>query len=90
MQTSTRSGDEILLDRSVGEYDAVAIPEVKDFTAWRPVNERNLHRLKKVPVTLQLDEDVVAWISENQGGTWLISINSQLRKLMEQHIVNKH
>jgi uncharacterized protein (DUF4415 family) len=82
MKISTRNGSEVLLDRPIDE-DMVDMPEVRDFTAWRPASERNLHRMKKVPVTLQLDEDIAAWLKENQGGTWLISVNSQLRKIME-------
>jgi uncharacterized protein (DUF4415 family) len=75
-----QNGAEALLDLP---DDIADMPEVQDFTAWRPASERNLHEVKKVPATLQLDEDVVAWIKENQGGTWLISVNSQLRKIME-------
>ena len=59
------------------------IPEVTDFTAWRPVSERKFQGIKKVPVTLLLDEDVAVWVNAHQGGAWLISVNSHLRKVME-------
>ena len=81
MRTNTQNTADVL-DRVITE-DSVDIPEVTDFTAWRPVSERKLQGVKKVPVTLLLDEDVAGWVNAHQGGAWLISVNSRLRKVME-------
>jgi len=65
------------------DIDYSDIPEVTDFSRFRPWEERRMFKPVKVAVTCKLDADVVAWLKRDGKG-YQTRLNGILRKAMSQ------
>jgi len=63
------------------DIDFSDIPEVTDFSQFRPWERRQMFRPLKVSVTCKLDADVVAWLKQDGKG-YQTRLNSILRQAM--------
>jgi uncharacterized protein (DUF4415 family) len=63
------------------EIDCSEIPEVTDFSEFRPWEERRMYKPVKVTVTCKLDADIVAWLKRDGKG-YQTRMNSILRNAM--------
>ena len=65
------------------DIDYSEIPEVTDFSRFRPWEERRMFKPLKVAVTCKLDADVVAWLKRDGKG-YQTRLNGILRQAMAQ------
>jgi len=63
------------------DIDYSDIPEVTDFSKFRPWEQRQMFKPVKVAVTCKLDADIVAWLKQGGKG-YQTRLNSILRKVM--------
>ena len=64
------------------DIDFSDIPEIKDFSGFRPWQDRKLYKPLKVAVTCKLDADVVTWLKQGGKG-YQTRMNNILRRVME-------
>ena len=57
------------------------IPEVTDFSNFRPWEQRQMFKPVKIAVTCKLDADIVAWLKQGGKG-YQTRLNSILRQVM--------
>jgi uncharacterized protein (DUF4415 family) len=57
------------------------IPEITDFSQFRPWEQRQMFKPVKVSVTCKLDADVVAWLKQDGKG-YQTRLNAILRQAM--------
>jgi uncharacterized protein (DUF4415 family) len=50
------------------DIDCSDIPEITDFSGFRPWEDRRLYKPVKVTVTCKLDADIVAWLQAGGEG----------------------
>jgi len=67
------------------DIDYSDIPEVTDFSGFRPWEERRMFRPVKVSVTCKLDADVVGWLKRDGRG-YQTRLNGILREAMTQSL----
>ncbi|MDR2716489.1 MAG: BrnA antitoxin family protein [Treponema sp.] len=65
------------------DIDYSDIPEITDFSKFRPWEHRQMFKPVKVAVTCKLDADVVAWLKQNGKG-YQTRMNAILRQVMVQ------
>ena len=63
------------------DIDYSDIPEVTDFSEFRPWEQRQMFKPIKVSVTCKLDADVVAWLKQDGKG-YQTRLNAILRQVM--------
>jgi uncharacterized protein (DUF4415 family) len=63
------------------EIDYSDIPEVKDFSGFRPFADRKMYKPVKVAITCKLDADIVAWLKQGGKG-YQTRLNAMLRRIM--------
>ena len=63
------------------DIDCSDIPEFKDFSGFRPWQDRKLFKPIKVAVTCKLDADIVAWLKQDGKG-YQTRLNAILRQAM--------
>jgi uncharacterized protein (DUF4415 family) len=63
------------------EIDSSEIPEIVDFSGFRPWEERRMYKPVKVTVTCKLDADIVAWL-KREGKGYQTRMNAILRDAM--------
>ena len=63
------------------DIDYSDIPEITDFSQFRPWEQRHMFKPVKVAVTCKLDADVVAWLKQGGKG-YQTRLNSILRQVM--------
>jgi uncharacterized protein (DUF4415 family) len=63
------------------DIDYSDIPEMKDLSGLRPQQVRNPKAPEKVPVTCNLDADIVEWLKRD-GDSYQARLNSILRQAM--------
>ena len=63
------------------DIDYSDIPEITDFSQFRPWEQRRMFKPVKVAVTCKLDADVVAWLKQGGKG-YQTRLNSILRTAM--------
>jgi uncharacterized protein (DUF4415 family) len=72
------------LDRVKDEdIDCSDIPEITDFSKFRPWEDRRMFKPVKVTVTCKLDADIVAWL-KREGKGYQTRLNVILRQAMNQ------
>ncbi|MDR0597088.1 MAG: BrnA antitoxin family protein [Treponema sp.] len=57
------------------------IPEITDFSQFRPWEQRQMFKPVKVAVTCKLDADIVAWL-KREGKGYQTRMNAILREAM--------
>jgi uncharacterized protein (DUF4415 family) len=65
------------------DIDYSDIPEVTDFSKFRPWEQRQMFKPVKVTVTCKLDADIVAWLK--QGGK---GYQTRLNKILRETMAN--
>ena len=63
------------------DIDCSDIPEITDFSNFRPWEQRQMFKPVKVTITCKLDADVVAWLKQGGKG-YQTRLNSILRTVM--------
>jgi uncharacterized protein (DUF4415 family) len=63
------------------DIDYSDIPEMKDLSGLRPRQVRELKKPEKVPVSCNLDADIVEWLKQDGDG-YQTRLNSILRQAM--------
>jgi uncharacterized protein (DUF4415 family) len=63
------------------DIDCSDIPEITDFSKFRPWEERNMFKPVKVSITCKLDADIVAWLKQ-EGKGYQTRMNTILREVM--------
>jgi uncharacterized protein (DUF4415 family) len=63
------------------DIDYSDIPEVTDFSKFRPWEQRQMFKPVKIAVTCKLDADVVAWLKQGGKG-YQTRLNTILRQAM--------
>jgi uncharacterized protein (DUF4415 family) len=63
------------------DIDCSDIPEITDFSQFRPWEQRKLFKPVKVAVTCKLDADIVAWLKQGGKG-YQTRMNAILREAM--------
>ena len=63
------------------DIDYSDIPEVTDFSNFRPWEQRQMFKPVKVAVTCKLDADIVAWLKKDGKG-YQTRLNTILRQVM--------
>jgi len=63
------------------DIDFSGIPEVTDFSQFRPWEQRQMFKPVKVAVTCKLDANIVAWLKQGGKG-YQTRLNSILRQVM--------
>ena len=63
------------------DIDYSDIPEVTDFSQFRPWEQRQMFKPIKVAVTCKLDADIVAWLKQGGKG-YQTRLNTILRQVM--------
>jgi uncharacterized protein (DUF4415 family) len=63
------------------DIDYSDIPEVTDFSKFRPWEQRQMFKPVKVAVTCKLDADIVAWLKRDGKG-YQTRLNAILREAM--------
>jgi uncharacterized protein (DUF4415 family) len=63
------------------EIDYSDIPEITDFSKFRPWEQRRMFKPIKVSVTCKLDADIVAWLKQGGKG-YQTRLNAILRQAM--------
>jgi len=63
------------------DIDYSDIPEVTDFSNFRPWEQRQMFKPVKVAVTCKLDADIVAWLKQGGKG-YQTRLNAILRQAM--------
>jgi len=63
------------------EIDYSDIPEITDFSQFRPWEQRRMFKPVKVSVTCKLDADIVAWLKQSGKG-YQTRLNAILRQAM--------
>ena len=63
------------------DIDFSDIPEVTDFSKFRPWEQREMFKPVKVSVTCKLDADIVAWLKK-EGKGYQTRLNAILRDVM--------
>jgi uncharacterized protein (DUF4415 family) len=63
------------------DIDYSDIPEIKDLSGLRPRQVRELKKPEKVPVSCNLDADIVEWLKQDGDG-YQTRLNSILRQAM--------
>jgi len=63
------------------DIDCSDIPEITDFSGFRPWEDRRLFKPIKVTVTCKLDADIVAWLKQ-EGKGYQTRLNTILRQAM--------
>ena len=63
------------------DIDFSDIPEFKDFSGFRPWQDRKLYKPLKITVTCKLDADIVAWLKQGGKG-YQTRLNAILRREM--------
>ena len=63
------------------DIDYSDIPEVTDFSNFRPWEQRKMFKPAKVTVTCKLDADIVAWLKQ-EGKGYQTRLNTILRQAM--------
>jgi uncharacterized protein (DUF4415 family) len=63
------------------DIDYSDIPEVTDFSKFRPWEQRQMFKPIKVSVTCKLDADIVAWLKQGGKG-YQTRLNAVLRQVM--------
>ena len=63
------------------DIDYSDIPEITDFSQFRPWEQRQMFKPVKVAVTCKLDADIVAWLKQGGKG-YQTRLNSILRQVM--------
>ena len=63
------------------DVDFSDIPEITDFSQFRPWEQRQMFKPVKVAITCKLDADIVAWLKQGGKG-YQTRLNSILRQVM--------
>jgi uncharacterized protein (DUF4415 family) len=63
------------------DIDTSDIPEITDFSKFRPWEDRRMYKPIKVTVTCKLDADIVAWL-KREGKGYQTRLNAILRQVM--------
>ena len=63
------------------DIDYSDIPEIKDLSGLRPRQVRELKESEKVPVSCNLDADIVEWLKQD-GESYQTRLNAILRQAM--------
>jgi uncharacterized protein (DUF4415 family) len=63
------------------DIDYSDIPEITDFSKFRPWEQRQMFKPVKVTVTCKLDADIVAWLKQDGKG-YQTRLNAILRQVM--------
>jgi len=63
------------------DIDCSDIPEVTDFSGFRPWQERKMFKPIKQTITCKLDADIVAWLKQDGKG-YQTRLNAILRQAM--------
>jgi uncharacterized protein (DUF4415 family) len=63
------------------DIDYSDIPEITDFSKFRPWEQRQMFKPVKVAVTCKLDADIVAWLKQ-EGKGYQTRMNTILREAM--------
>jgi uncharacterized protein (DUF4415 family) len=63
------------------DIDYSDIPEITDFSQFRPWEQRQMFKPVKVAITCKLDADVVAWLKQDGKG-YQTRLNTILRQAM--------
>jgi uncharacterized protein (DUF4415 family) len=63
------------------EIDYSDIPEITDFSKFRPWDQREMFKPVKVAITCKLDADIVAWLKQD-GKSYQTRLNAILRLAM--------
>jgi uncharacterized protein (DUF4415 family) len=63
------------------DIDCSDIPEITDFSGFRPWEDRRMFKPVKVAVTCKLDADIVAWLKQ-EGKGYQTRLNAVLRQAM--------
>jgi len=63
------------------DIDYSDIPEVTDFSKFRPWEKRQMFKPVKVAVTCKLDADIVTWLKQGGKG-YQTRLNTILRQVM--------
>ena len=63
------------------DIDCSDIPEITDFSHFRPWEQRQMFKPIKVAVTCKLDADIVAWLKQGGKG-YQTRLNAILRQVM--------
>ncbi|MCL2209251.1 MAG: BrnA antitoxin family protein [Treponema sp.] len=63
------------------DIDYSDIPEITDFSKFRPWDHRDMFKPAKIAVTCKLDADIVAWLKQDGKG-YQTRMNSILREVM--------
>ena len=63
------------------DIDYSEIPEITDFSKFRPWEQRQMFKPVKVAVTCKLDADIVAWLKQGGKG-YQTRLNAILRQVM--------
>jgi uncharacterized protein (DUF4415 family) len=63
------------------DIDCSDIPEITDFSKFRPWEDRRMYKPIKVTVTCKLDADIVAWL-KREGKGYQTRLNAILRQVM--------
>jgi uncharacterized protein (DUF4415 family) len=63
------------------DIDTSDIPEITDFSGFRPWENRHMYKPLKVTVTCKLDADIVAWLKQ-EGKGYQTRLNTILRQAM--------
>jgi len=63
------------------DIDYTDIPEITDFSRFRPWEQRQMFKPVKVAVTCKLDADIVAWLKQGGKG-YQTRMNTILREAM--------
>jgi uncharacterized protein (DUF4415 family) len=63
------------------DIDYSDIPEITDFSKFRPWEQRQMFKPVKVAVTCKLDADIVAWLKQ-EGKGYQTRMNAILREAM--------
>jgi len=63
------------------DIDYSDIPEITDFSKFRPWEQRQMFKPVKTTITCKLDADIVAWLKQGGKG-YQTRLNSILRQAM--------
>jgi uncharacterized protein (DUF4415 family) len=77
----TREDRERLKNLKDEDIDYSDIPEISDFSKFRPWEQRQMFKPVKVAVTCKLDADIVAWLKQ-EGKGYQTRMNTILREAM--------
>ena len=63
------------------DIDYSDIPEIRDFSGFRPWQERKMFKPVKQTITCKLDADIIAWLKQDGKG-YQTRLNAILRDVM--------